>query len=171
MILTGEEIKKQIQDDKIKVEPYEEAMVTTNALDVRLGTTLIRYTSDVLDPKKEPKYVTFEIPEEGYVLQKGDFVLGATVEKVGSDFFVPKLHGKSGTARKGLFVNVTADLINPGAHGTVTLQLYATLPVRLYPNMPIAQITFWVPQGEVELYKGRYQNSEGPIAYLPPQKL
>lgn len=90
------------------------------------------------------------------------FHLGASIEKVGSDYFVPMLHAKSGTARKGLFVHVTADLIDIGSFGKLTLQLYATLPVKVYPNMLIGQVTFWKPQGDIELYKGKYQGSDKP---------
>jgi hypothetical protein len=38
----------------------------------------------------------------------------------------PTNSGKSGTARMGLFVHVTADLIDIGSHGVTTFQLYAT---------------------------------------------
>jgi dCTP deaminase len=53
-------------------------------------------------------------------------------------------------------------LIDIGSHGVTTFQLYATLPVRLYRGMLIAQVSFWVPDGEIKLYKGKYQGSEGP---------
>lgn len=84
------------------------------------------------------------------------------IEKVGSDHFVPMLHAKSGTTRKELFVHVTADLIDIGSFGKLTLQLYATLPVKIYPNMLIGQVTFWKPEGKIELYKGKYQGSNKP---------
>lgn len=63
------------------------------------------------------------------------------------------LHAKSGTTRKELFVHVTADLIDIGSFGKLTLQLYATLPVKIYPNMLIGQVTFWKPEGKIELFK------------------
>jgi dCTP deaminase len=170
MILTGEEIKKQVDAGRIKIEPYSTDAVTTNAYDVRLMPKILRYTDEVLDARKTPNYEEIELTDKGFLLNPGDFVLGATAETIGSDYFVPRLHGKSGTARKGLFVNVTADLINPGAHGNITLQLYATLPVMLYPNMPIAQITFWEARGDITLYQGRYAGSHGPMAYIPPQE-
>ena len=55
-----------------------------------------------------------------------------------------------------------ADLIDIGSHGVTTFQLYATLPVRIYVDMLIAQVSFWKPLGDIELYKGKYQNSTGP---------
>ena len=162
MILTGQKIIEEVHDDKIDISPFEEKRITTNSYDLSLGDTIVRYKEDVIDPKQEALYEEIVIPEEGLILQAGDFVLGHSKERIGSDFYVPIIHGKSGTARMGLFVHVTADLVDIGSHGVTTFQLYATLPVRLYPGMLIAQVSFWVPFGEIVLYKGKYQNSTGP---------
>jgi dCTP deaminase len=162
MILTGKKIIEEVANKKIEISPFDEKKVTTNSYDLTLGNTLIRYTCDVIDPKREAPYEEIVIPEEGLVLQAGEFVLGHSNERIGSDFYVPLIHGKSGTARMGLFVHVTADLIDIGSHGVSTFQLFATLPVKLYPNMLIAQVSFWVPFGDIVLYKGKYQNSKGP---------
>ena len=164
MILTGKKITEEFKKGKIDISPFDKKRVTTNSYDLSLGRTIIRYTSDVIDPKHKPLYEEITIPESGLVLNAGDFVLGHSEERIGSDFYVPLIHGKSGTARMGLFVHVTADLIDIGSHGVTTFQLYATLPVRLYPGMLIAQVTFWVPYGDIILYKGKYQNSTGPQA-------
>lgn len=162
MILTGQEIIKNTKDGKIKIDPFYETHATTNSYDLKLGANYIRYTSEILDPKTEPQFITNPIPPEGLTLKKGDFVLASSEEKIGSDYFVPLIHAKSGVARLGLFVHVTADLIDIGSYGNVTFQLYATLPVTIYPGMAIAQATFWVPKGEIKLYDGKYQGSDGP---------
>lgn len=163
MILTGAEITKQVAEKRIVIEPFQGRCATTNSYDVHLGDTLLRYTDDVLDPKKEQHVEEVKIPEEGLLLNQHDFYLGATQEVVGSDFYAPILHAKSGTARQGLFVHVTSDLVNIGSIGQLTLQLYATLPVKVYPGMCIAQVTFWVPEGDITLYEGKYQSAKGPI--------
>jgi dCTP deaminase len=162
MILTGNKILEEVNNNKIKISPFDKDRITTNSYDLSLGDTIIRYTSKVLDPKQKPEYEEIKIPEEGLVLQAGDFVLGHSVEIFGSDNYVPLIHGKSGIARMGLFVHVTADLIDIGSLGDSTFQLFATLPVRLFPNILIAQISFWVPFGDINLYDGKYQNSKGP---------
>ena len=96
------------------------------------------------------------------ILPKNSFFLASSKEKIGSNFYVPMIHAKSGIARLGLFVHVTADLIDIGYYGEITFQLYSTLPVRIYPGMKIGQVTFWVPKGEITLYDGKYQGSIGP---------
>ena len=40
MILTGQEILKQVKDSKIKIEPYNEDAITTNAYDVKITGNL-----------------------------------------------------------------------------------------------------------------------------------
>jgi dCTP deaminase len=166
MILTGKKIIEEVKKNKIDIFPFDKKRVTTNTYDLSLGDTIIRYKTDVIDPKIKPLYDEIIIPKEGLILQAGDFVLGHSEERLGSDFYVPIIHGKSGTARMGLFVHVTADLIDIGSHGVTTFQLYATLPVRIYPGMLIAQVSFWVPFGKIILYKGKYQNSTGPLPSL-----
>jgi dCTP deaminase len=162
MILTGAKISSEVKRKRIEIFPFNKRKVTTNSYDLSLGDTIIRYKSRIMDPKRKMKFDEIKIPAKGMILQAGDFVLGHSRERIGSDFYVPIIHGKSGTARMGLFVHVTADLIDIGSHGMTTFQLYATLPVRIYPGMPIAQVSFWVPIGRIKLYKGKYQNSIGP---------
>ncbi len=162
MILTGNEINRNVKASKISIDPFSEKEITTNSYDLRLGDRYITYTSAILDPREEPQFTQKEIPPEGLLMQKGQFILASSVEKVGSEHFVPIIHAKSGIARMGLFIHVTADLIDIGSYGNITFQLYATLPVRIYPGMTIAQVTFWVPQGEIDLYDGKYQGSDGP---------
>lgn len=74
------------------------------------------------------------------------------------------IHAKSGIARLGLFVHITADLIDIGSIGNTTFQLYATKNIRIYSGMLIGQVSFWVPKGKIILYEGKYQNSIGPKA-------
>ncbi len=162
MILTGKKIINEVKNKKIDIFPFDKKRATTNSYDLSLGNKIIIFKKGTIDPKKEVLYVEKTIPKDGLILKAGDFVLGHSEERIGSDFYVPIIHGKSGTARMGLFVHVTADLIDIGSHGNTTFQLYATLPVRIYPGMLIAQVSFWVPLGDIVLYKGKYQNSVGP---------
>lgn len=75
---------------------------------------------------------------------------------------MPIIRARSSIARLGLFVHVTADLIDLGSFGQLTLQLHAVQPVRIYPGMLIGQVTFWEATGERVLYDGKYQHSRGP---------
>ncbi len=162
MILTGPEIKNQVAQGKIRIDLFRPEQVNTNSYDLRLGNKYLVYRDRVIDPMRPAEHEILDIPSDGLTLQAGQFVLGETEERVGSDHFVPILHAKSGTARSGLFVHVTADLIDIGSFGKLTLQLFATLPVRVFAGQRIAQVSFWKPLGEIKLYSGKYQGSDGP---------
>lgn len=162
MILTGYEIEKQHEEGAIVIEPFCKEQLNPNSYDLRLGNQLLIYDEDELSPKKDNKYHIETIPEDGYVLKKGHFYLASSVEEIGGTKFVPLIHAKSGIARLGLFVHITADLIDVGYVGTTTFQLYPTVDIRVFPNMKIGQVSFWTIKGDVELYHGKYQGSNGP---------
>lgn len=164
MILTGKQIISSVQSKDITITPYSSDHVTTNSYDISLGDRYIRYLDEVLDPLKENRYEEIHIPDEGLILNRGDFVLAESYETIGSHKYVPLIHGKSGIARKGLFVHITSDLVDLGYLGKITLQLYATQKIVIYRKMKIAQVSFWLAHGEITLYNGKYQHGSGPQA-------
>lgn len=164
MILTGDEIAREVAQGRIRISDFNPARLSTNSYDLSLGSSLLKYDDNVLDPYTENKYTTLQIAPDGYLMQKNEFLLAESVEFVGSDHYVPIIHAKSGTARLGLFIHVTADLIDIGSHGRITFQLFSTLPLILRSGWRVAQVSFWVPRGDISLYKGKYQGSDGPVA-------
>ena len=106
MILTGIQIQKEQEQNRIKISPFNKNHITTNSLDLTLGDTLLQYESTLIDVKVLQPHREIKIDENGYQLQSGEFLLGHSVEKVGSDHFVPIIHARSGIARLGLFVHV-----------------------------------------------------------------
>src|ERR1017187_2061866 len=161
MILTGHRILKEWKAGRIWISPFESGQINPNSYDFRLGRQIKVYENYILDPKKHNKTRAIEIPDSGLVIMPGRIYLGHTVEKMGSNFFVPIIRAKSSIARLGLFVHVTADLIDIGSHNQWTLQLNPVQPIRLFPNMLIGQVTFWKVIGEITLYSGKYQGSMG----------
>jgi dCTP deaminase len=80
------------------------------------------------------------------VLHPGEFVLGATYERIAlPDDIVARIEGKSSLGRLGLVIHATAGFIDAGFDGDVTLELsnVATLPILLYPGMRVAQLAFF----------------------------
>jgi dCTP deaminase len=166
MILTGKEIQRQVQKGSIVIDPFDPARLNPNSYDFSLGPALKYYTEEILDPKKPNAYACLKIPAHGYRLQPDRIYLGHTHETMGSTYFAPVIKGKSSTARLGLFVHITADLIDIGSINQWTLQLHAIQPLTIYPGMLIGQVTFWAPKGEVTQYEGKYQGSKGPVESL-----
>ena len=162
MILTGTEIRKQVLKNKIIITPFDEASINPNSYNVTLGDYLKIYKDDVLDTKKKLTTTPIKLTNDGITLMPNKVYLGYTKEVIGSNFFVPTITGRSSTGRLGLFVQVTADLVDIGFKGNLTFQLVCTQPVKIYKDMKIGQIMFWKPYGKIKLYNGKYQNSIGP---------
>lgn len=95
-----------------------------------------------IDCKENNETVEHEIPEEGFILQPGKLYIASTNEYTETHNAVPKLEGRSSIGRLGLFVHVTAGYGDVGFCGTWTLELVATVPLRIYPNMKICQISY-----------------------------
>jgi len=162
MILTGPEITDAARDGRIDISPFRADQVNPNSYNVTLGRTLIVYTDEIVDANTVNPTSLISIGDEGYVLQPEQLYLGHTMERVGSDTFVPLLFGRSSVGRLGLFVEITAPIGDIGFHGQWTLMLSPVRPLRVYPGMKIGQIMFFVCHGTIDLYRGKYQDSVGP---------
>jgi dCTP deaminase len=162
MILTGPEISRQVRMGRITIDPFNASQVNPNSYNFRIGNELKIYCKPVLDCKVENKTETIVMTDQGHVLSPDRIYLGSTLEVMGSRHYVPIIRARSGVARLGLFIHVTADLIDIGSVNQWTVQLHAVQPLRIYPYMLLGQVTFWRPQGEIVLYDGKYQGSRGP---------
>jgi dCTP deaminase len=86
-----------------------------------------------------------------------------TLEVMGSDTYVPIIRGRSSIGRLGLFIDITADLIDLGSINKWTLQLHSVMPVKVFKGMRIGQVTFWMTKGEKVLYNGKYKGHSSPV--------
>ncbi|MFA4853331.1 MAG: dCTP deaminase [Bacteroidales bacterium] len=162
MILTGKEIEKEVIGGKIIIDPFHKSNLNPNSYDFRLGGYVKVYKNNVLDPKIKQEVETIDIPEAGLILSPKKIYLGFIKERMGSNFYVPIIRGRSSTGRLGLFIHITSDLIDIGSINNWTLQLHATQKIRIFKDMLIGQVTFWKPKGQIVLYDGKYKNSTGP---------
>lgn len=162
MILTGIEIEHQVNLGRIQISPFSVEQINPNSYDFRLGDTIKIYENDVLDTKIKQETIMYQLPTDGMLITTDRIYLGCTYETMGSDYYVPIIRAKSSIARIGLFIHVTADLIDIGSHNQWTLQLHAVQPLKIYPRMLVGQVTFWTVEGQIELYHGKYQGAIGP---------
>lgn len=155
MILTGSAIKKAVENKEIVIEPFNESRLNPNSYNFSLGDYVYVYKNRVLDPKVEQETEKILIPDEGLLLSPDTLYLGYTYEKMGSEKYVPIINGRSSTGRLGLFVHITANLIDIGSINHWTLQMHAVQPIRIYRGMVIGQVTFWKTYGDIILYDGK----------------
>ncbi|MEU8269146.1 PEP/pyruvate-binding domain-containing protein [Sphaerisporangium sp. NPDC049002] len=162
MILTGTEIAREWANGRITIDPFTPEQVNPNSYNFRLGRTLCVYRDMPLDARHGNECDEIEIPDEGYVLEPGRLYLAHTIEVLGSEYYAPTFAARSSVARLGLFINLSASLGDIGYKGQWTLQLYSMNAVRVYPGINIGQMMWWRPQGDIELYDGKYQGATGP---------
>jgi dCTP deaminase len=174
MVLSDRTIREQIQAGRLVIEPFDAALLQPSSVDVRVANEFRVFHNTrhpYIDPRNPMADLTelVVVPEgERFILHPGEFVLGSTVEVVGvPDDLVARLEGKSSLGRLGLLIHSTAGYIDPGWHGTITLELsnVARLPIAIYPGMPIGQISFLQLTTPVDApYRGKYVGQQGPVA-------
>ena len=157
----------------LKVEPFVREHLNPASLDLTLSPVIRyinRYASpfplDVADLPEEHtirvdarEYGSYTASDEpwrikaddwngrnpGITLDPGAFLLMSTAEVVTlPDTLAARVEGKSSLGRLGLAVHITAGFIDPGFHGSITLEVanLAPVPITLRPGMRIAQIAF-----------------------------
>jgi dCTP deaminase len=149
MILSDQEILKEMEKGTIKISPYRRECLGTNSYDVHLGKSLAVYTDKILDAKKSNGIRHFDIPEEGIVLEPHLFYLGVTAEYTETHAHVPFLEGKSSTGRLGIDIHATAGKGDVGFCNHWTLEISVKQPVRVYAGMPVGQLIYFLVEGEI----------------------
>lgn len=99
-----------------------------------------------------------------FLMIPGVLYLAHTYEAIGSDYYIPILHGKSSLARLGLSVHLTAGFGEAGFKSSWTLEMTCVHPILLYPRMRIGQVEFETVEGMIYEYDGNYKHQEGPVA-------
>lgn len=149
-MLVDHEIEAMIRDGVIGYAPYNPDYLNPASVDMTLHP-MIRVPAlpkgSVLDMREvqADHTASYEIPEGGYVIRPGEFLLASTVEWVKlPDDMVSRVEGKSSIGRVGLAVHITAGFIDPGFEGQVTLEIANLSPwaIKVYPHMRIAQMAF-----------------------------
>ncbi len=150
-VLSDGTILQFLREGRIKVDPWDPRMVQPASIDLRLGDSFRVFHNHkvtAIDLRDPPSNLTEEVvmaEGEAFVIHPGEFCLGRTLEwiQIPNDI-VARIEGKSSLGRLGLIVHATAGFCDPGFEGTLTLELnnLTRVPIRLYPGLPIAQLSF-----------------------------
>ncbi|MFB6181334.1 MAG: dCTP deaminase [Candidatus Magasanikbacteria bacterium] len=151
MILSDRDIKEEMDEGNIVIDPFNEENLQPASYDLHLDKHFLVFDEiqhHVIDPKQnlDDKMKEVEIDEDdAFIIHPNEFALGMVKEVTGvSDKIAGRLEGKSSVGRLGLLIHVTAGFLDPGNELKLTLELHNTapMPIKLYYNMPIAQIAF-----------------------------
>ncbi len=177
MIFSDRTIKAAIEAGRIEIDPFEPEFVQPSSVDLRVDRLFRVFENHKyphIDPRSAQPDLTTLVEVDGdepFILHPGEFVLGATLERVrlGNDI-VARLEGKSSLGRVGLLIHSTAGFVDPGFDGYLTLELsnVANLPIAIYPGMKIGQISFYQLSTDADHPYGsnaagsKYQGQRGP---------
>jgi dCTP deaminase len=189
-VLSDATILELVETGRIRIDPWDPALVQPASVDLRLGDSFRvfhNHRASAIDLRDPPSGLTEEVTlgaEESFVIHPGEFCLGRTLEWVElPDDIVARIEGKSSIGRLGLIVHATAGFCDPGWHGTLTLELnnLTRVPIKLYPGLPIAQLSFMAldrpalrPYGSPELgshYQGQRAATESRYEGIRPREL
>lgn len=179
MILSDRSLREALRTGRVCIEPLADSAVQPSSVDVRLDRRFRVFANhrypyiDVRAAQPDLTELLEVEKDEPFVLHPGEFVLGATYERVAlPNDLVARLEGKSSLGRLGLLIHSTAGFVDPGFDGSLTLELsnVATLPIAIYPEMKIGQLAFFELDGPAEHPYGspeagsKYQGQSGPTA-------
>ena len=178
-VLSDGTILRLVEEGRLRIDPWDPALVQPASVDLRLGDSFRvfhNHKAEAIDLRNPPTNLTEEVRiEEGepFVIHPGEFCLGRTAEWVElPDDIVARIEGKSSLGRLGLIVHATAGFCDPGWRGTLTLELnnLTRIPIKLYPGILIAQLSFMTldapaqkPYGHEDLgshYQGQVDATE-----------
>src|ERR671919_465688 len=177
MILSDRTIREEIDSGRIDIDPFDPSCVQPSSVDLHVDAVFrvfhnARYPFiDVKRPMEDLTEVVEVKGDDPFILHPGEFVLGATRERIRlPEDLVARLEGKSSLGRLGLLIHSTAGYVDPGWNGYLTLELsnVANLPITIYPDMKIGQISFFQLTSPAENPYGskavgsKYQGQRGP---------
>lgn len=168
-LLTDQEIYDFLSKRDLRIIPCLNALrdIRGTAIDLRLGHNFeiffpnVRGAYDPLDSSREP-IPSSEIGVDSthfLELMPGQFVLAHTLEYISlPDNIAGQIEGRSSLARLGVQIHMTANLVEAGFSGCLTLEIanQGHSAVRLYPGLRIAQIRlFKLPSPPLSSYRAR----------------
>jgi dCTP deaminase len=154
-ILTGNEIRSEVERGIISIDPYDASKVNEASYDLSLGGEISEYGVKDID--------TLGVAETRYKLSYGDsFVISPgfsylmhTAERICTEHYVGVLNGKSSIGRLFVMVHCTAGYIDPGFDGQYTLEVSCAFHTNLVIGMRIAQVHFHTLAGLPVSYKNK----------------
>jgi dCTP deaminase len=165
MFLSNQDIRREIQEGHLIIQPFYDENVQPASVDLILGEGFLildESKHDIIRLDEKPIYI--EYSKGPLVLSPGGFALGTTLESVVlPDNIQGIVEGRSSIGRRGLFVQ-NAGFIDPGFKGNITLEFYNgnKRPIELVPGSRICQINFgYLSTPANPPYHGKYSGQIG----------
>lgn len=167
MILSRDEIVREVEAGRIKIEPFERNNLSTASIDLTVSRYFRRLVrvDDPIEVRVEVDYRSpsitrlVEVPQGGFIeVAPQETLLGITQERIGlPDDVCGWFEGRSRFARLGLLVHISAGFMQPGTFNNQVLEIsnMSPRPLRLFPGTPLCQFIFQRTAGKAK-HSGRY---------------
>jgi dCTP deaminase len=163
MILTHDQIIKEIESRRIRISPFDIKSVGPASVDLALDNEIRVFerigNSVAVNEHTDFKTITRKISiKDNYIIKPGELVLGITIEKITLPGDIAGwLNSRSRFARLGLMVHITAPFIQPGISGKQVLEIYNAGPnnLELIPGQKLCQLILQRCEGSA-IYKGGF---------------
>jgi len=165
MILAKPEILRQIQNGRIRIEPYDETAIGPASIDLTLDDKVRVFNTDQAITRADIDYRTLaELTDisGGYLLEPGELVLGITKEKITlPEDLCGWLNSRSRFARIGLMSHIAAPFLAPGISNRQILEIFnaGRNKIELTPGMRICHLVLQQCTGNAT-YAGAWKDQE-----------
>lgn len=185
MKLSDRDIKKNLDSGIIKINPeISDSQIGPTSIDLRLGNEFSRFkrgeiffidlSVNATEHAMTGDLMTTTRIEDGgrFILHPHELALAITHERVTiPNTMELSLNGRSSLGRIGLVIHLTADCIEPGWDGKITLELvnFGPYPIVLQPGMRICAIGFQMLSSPAERsddkrVTSKYTKQDKPLA-------
>lgn len=166
MILTRNEILKEIKKKNIIIKPFDRKNLGPASYDLTLDNKFRKFsktgTIDVKDTTDYKKYTAL-VRTNSVVLNPSDFILGVTKERIKlPPNICAWLSGRSRFARLGLVVHITANFVQPDIDNVQVLEIrnLGQSILKIRAGTKICQIIFERAEGKAK-YIGKFGRQKG----------
>ena len=163
MILTRDEILKEIMEGNIVINPFNPNSVGPASIDLTLDNQFRIFKKGKIDLKNfNYKKITKLVRKNKITIKPGQLILGITKEKIKlADNLAGNLEGRSRYARLGLLVHISSNFVHPGVNNKQILEIRndSNSEITLYSGLKICQLIINEVKGQA-MYKGKFRDQD-----------
>lgn len=160
MILTCDEIFKEIKKGNIEIKPFNKENIGPASVDLTLGNEFRIFKKTKVDLKEvDYKKITKLIKKDKIIIKPGQLILGITKENIRlADNLAGNLEGRSRYARIGLLVHISSNFVHPGVNNRQILEIRndSNNDLVLHSGLKICQLIIHETRGKA-MYKGKFK--------------
>ncbi|MFB6226659.1 MAG: dCTP deaminase [Candidatus Paceibacteria bacterium] len=141
MFLSKQKLKKIIDQEKLKVNPFSKEDLRMCSIKLHLGEQGYNHNpNEILDVtlNEESNKNSFKLDEDGYIMNPGNFFLIKTKERIAMpEGHLGWMETRGSLAKLGIQTHLCGGHIDPGSDLKITLQLknVGNNQVRIHPGM------------------------------------